>query len=185
MGLAVFRKQPDSRTVRAFLTATFRRNGAQPKYIVTDKGGQFWCDAFKDWCQRRRIRPRFGAVGQHGSIAIVERFIRTMKDEWLRRIVVPLAMASFRSGLALYARWHNRHRPHTALAGRTPEERYRRVPAACRRPRLEPRRDWPKDSGCAAPPAKLRVRADAGLQLLLTWLDRQKHLPIVTLKRVA
>jgi transposase InsO family protein len=185
MGLAVFRKQPDSKAVRAFLAATFRRNGVQPKYIVTDKGGQFWCDAFKDWCKRRRIRPRFGAVGQHGSIAVVERFIRTMKDEWLRGIVVPLGMAAFRSGLALYARWYNRHRPHTALTGRTPEERYRRVPAACRRPRLEPRPCWPADSPCAAPPAKFRVRADAGLQLLVTWLDGHKHLPIVTLKRVA
>jgi hypothetical protein len=108
-----------------------------------------------------------------------------MKDEWLRRIVVPLGMAPFRRGLSLYACWYNHHRPHTALAGRTPEERYRRVPAACRRPRLEPRPRWPADSPCAAPPAKLRVRADAGLQLLVTWLDRQKHLPIVTLKRVA
>ena len=26
--------------------------------IVTDKGGQFWCGAFKNWCKRRQIRPR-------------------------------------------------------------------------------------------------------------------------------
>jgi hypothetical protein len=31
-------------------------------------------DAFKSWCRSRHIRPRFGAVDEHGSIAIIERF---------------------------------------------------------------------------------------------------------------
>jgi len=29
-------------------------------------------------------------VGKYGSISVLERFIRTLKDEGLRRIVVPL-----------------------------------------------------------------------------------------------
>jgi len=32
-----------------------------------------------------RIRQRFGAIGKHGSIALVERCIRTLKDEGVRR----------------------------------------------------------------------------------------------------
>ena len=36
------------------------------------------------------VKPQFGAVGKHGSIAVVEHFIRTLKDECTRRVVVPL-----------------------------------------------------------------------------------------------
>ncbi len=85
MGLAVFDRQPTSIQVRQFLARAIRQVGGAPKYIICDKGGQFWCDGFKAWCKRRGITPRFGAVGKHGSIAVVERFIRTMKSECTRR----------------------------------------------------------------------------------------------------
>ena len=39
------------------------------------------------------IRPRYGAVGQPASIAIVERFIRSMKQECTRCILVPSSLA--------------------------------------------------------------------------------------------
>ena len=71
MGFSVFHSKPDSRSVRAFLGRALMRAGAAPKYLICDKDSIFWCDAFKRWCKRRRIRPRFGAVGQHGSIAVV------------------------------------------------------------------------------------------------------------------
>jgi hypothetical protein len=53
----------------------------------------------KAWCKRKGIRPRFGAVGKYGSIAVVERFIRTLKDECTRRIVVPLRRCDMRREL--------------------------------------------------------------------------------------
>ena len=83
MGIAIFRKQSDCQQVIAFLAKTIRQTGTPPKYIICDKGSQFRCKHFKRWCKRRKIRPRFGAVGQYGSIAIIERFIRTLKDEGL------------------------------------------------------------------------------------------------------
>jgi len=138
MGVAVFRKQPDSQQVIAFLAKTIRQAGTPPKYIISDKGTQFWCKAFKRWCKRRKIRPRFGAVGQYGSIAVIERFIRTLKDEGFRRILVPLTLRKMRAEANAIIAWYNTCRPHTALGGRTPDERYRRIPAACRRPRFEP-----------------------------------------------
>jgi len=72
MGFALFRQQPTSEAVRASLGRTMAVNGAKPKYIICDKGSQFWCAGFKAWCRCRGIRPRFGAVGKHGSIAVVE-----------------------------------------------------------------------------------------------------------------
>ncbi|MCY2931612.1 MAG: DDE-type integrase/transposase/recombinase [Planctomycetota bacterium] len=164
MGTVVFPTQPDGRQVRRFLDRTIRQNKAQPKYVICDKGGQFWCKPFKRWCRRRGIKSRFGAVGRHGSIAVIERFIRTLKGEGLRRILVPLNRRKMSDEVIAVAAWYNTHRPHTALSGRTPEERYRRIPAACRRPRWEPRPHWPATSPCAAPQAKLRGKPGARLQ---------------------
>ena len=80
MGFAVFAQEPSSIQVRSFLGRVIRTAGRAPKHLLSDKGGQFWCDGFKAWCRRRDIRPRFGAVGKHGSIAVVERLILTMKQ---------------------------------------------------------------------------------------------------------
>jgi transposase InsO family protein len=80
IGFAVFLKRPSSAEVQQCLEQAIRRAGAPPKYLISDKGSQFWCDSYKRWCQRRRIKPRFGAVRKHGSIAVVERFIRSLND---------------------------------------------------------------------------------------------------------
>ncbi len=79
MGITVFRQQPTSEAVRAFLGRAIHEARAGPKYIVSDKGVQFWSEGFKRWCRRKGIRPRFGAVGRRGSIAVVERLILTLK----------------------------------------------------------------------------------------------------------
>jgi len=97
MGVTVFNKQPTAVQVRTFLGRLYAK--AKPKYIICDKGPQFWCDGFKAWCKRKHIRPRFGAIGKYGSIAVIERFIRTLKDEGTRRIVVPLRRRDMRTEL--------------------------------------------------------------------------------------
>jgi transposase InsO family protein len=86
-------------TVSLFLGRVIHATSAKPKHLVIDKGPQFWCQGFKDWCRHRKgIRPRFGAVGQHGSIAVVERFIQTVKVECTRRLLVSLlAQAPFQA----------------------------------------------------------------------------------------
>ena len=185
MGVAVFRKPPDCQQVVAFLAKTIRQAGTPPKYLICDKGTQFWCKRFKRWCKRRKIRPRFGAVGQYGSIAIIERFIRTLKDEGLRRILVPLNHRKMRAEADAIIAWYNTCRPHTALGGRTPEERYGRVASACRRPRWEPKPNWPSDSSCASPQVKARGKQGVNLQLVVDFHQGRQHLPVITLKQVA
>ncbi len=81
--------------------------------------------------------------------------------------------------------WYNTCRPHTALGGRTPDERYRRVASACRRPRWEPRPRWPSDSSCASPQVKVRGKQGINLQLVMDFHQGRKHLPVVTLRQVA
>ena len=99
MGIRLFRRQPTSADVRAFLGRSIGDAHATPKHLISDKGSQFWCDGFKEWCRDNGIKPRFGAMGQHGSIAITERLILTLKQGIVWFPLVPLRQAMFRQAL--------------------------------------------------------------------------------------
>lgn len=185
MGVATFRSQPKSADVCAFLGRTIRDASAAPKYLICDKGPQFWCAGFKRWCKRRHIRPRFGAVGKHGSIAVVERFIRTLKESLTRLPLVPMNRHAFRRELALFVGWYNESRPHSTLAGRTPNEVYHRRHPANRKPRYEPRASWPRGSPCAGEWALVRGKPGVWLELDVTFVAGHRHLPVITLRRAA
>jgi transposase InsO family protein len=184
-GYMVFEKKPDSRAIRSFLGRTIRQAGGSPRYVVTDKGSQFFCDGFKSWCKRVGIRPRFGAVGKHGSVAIVERFILTMKNECTRAIPVPLGRERFRRELSFYLGWFNGQRPHTSLGVRTPDEVYHGLPAACEQPRLELRPRWPRNSKCASPQAPVGPETGPAIRFEVTFLGGRRHLPVVSLRCAA
>lgn len=66
LGFAVFKRQPSSAAVRAFLGRTIGKVQACPKYIICDQGPQFASAGFKAWCKRKNIRPRYGAVHRYG-----------------------------------------------------------------------------------------------------------------------
>jgi transposase InsO family protein len=145
MGVGVFGTAPTSEAVCAFLGRAIHNAGRAPRYIVCDKGPQFWSPGFKRWCKRHKIKPpRFGAIGQHGSIAVVERFILTLKTLCTRLILVPLRHGKMRDEVAFVRRWYNESRPHMTLNGSTPDEVYHRRHPSCRYPRLEPRGRWPR-----------------------------------------
>jgi len=181
MGITVFREQPPSVAMRAFLGRVMRAAGATPKHMVSDKGPQFWCDGFRDWCDRRNIKPRFGAVGQHGSIAVIERLIRTLKQSvrWLP--LVSLQRRAFLREVQLVAGWYNTHRPHMSLADRTPDEVYHGLRPANHQPRFEPRRRWPRSSPCAKPVTLVKGQPGVRLKMAVELLAARKHLPAVRL----
>jgi len=185
MGFSVFPKRPTSLAMRSFLGQLIARVHATPKYVICDKDSVFWCAGFKRWCRRKGIRPRFGAVGQHGSIALVERFIRTLKNERTRRRLVPQRQRDFRRELSGFFHWYNECRPHAAVGGRTPNEVYFRLRPANRRPRIEPRKRWPRRSRCAGPNALVAGQPGDRFTLKVEFLGGQRHLPIVSLKRAA
>ncbi len=185
MSISVWKEPPSSLQMRHFLGQSIARTGRSPKYIICDKGPQFWNDAFKDWCKHKKISPRFGAVGRHGSIAIVERFILTLKNDYTRLTLVPLRRSAFHKELQLFVCWYNEYRPHTALGGKTPAEVYYRLPGANKVVRFEPRSRWPVRSPCASPQAAIRGKLGTRLVLYLTNLAGRKHLPIVKLRVAA
>ncbi len=123
-GFAVFRKRPTSEQIRRFLGRAIGHVGRAPRILISDRERQFNCAAFARWTDRHSIDHRFGAVGRKGSIAVIERFFLSLKNECTRRLWVPLRHASFRRELSFYVEWFNDHRPHSSLEGRTPNEVY-------------------------------------------------------------
>jgi transposase InsO family protein len=176
VGFAVFAKCPSAVEVQRFLDRAARTHGKHPRYVVTDKGKQFWCRSFKAWCKRRNIRPRYGRVGEPASIAIVERFIRSMKSECTRLVLVPLSLEAMRRELRFYSTWYNHWRTHMPLAGKTPRDVYDGRSAIRRR--IEPRPRWPH-----------RPRRSTGdaekVQLAVSYVEGRKHLPVMELRRAA
>ncbi len=185
MGFAVFDQQPTSMAVRTFLGRVIRKAGVAPRHLITDQGKQFRDQAFGRWCRRKGIRQRFGAVGKYGSLAVIERLIRTIKDECTRKMIIPHRRDAFRRALSLFIPWYNGDRPHTWLDGRTPDEVYFGKPAACCAPRFEPRRRWPRGSRCAQPQVEIRGRRGARLELQVSFRVGRQHLPIVELRQAA
>jgi transposase InsO family protein len=185
MGFAVFAQNTTSLAVRQLLGRASREEGKAPDHLITDQATQFTDRGFRRWCRRRGIRQRFGAVGKYGSISVVERLIRTMKGEALRRILVPLDRRTFRREITFFVEWYNGHRPHGTLQAATPDEGYLGLPPRSRAPRFEPKRRWPRGSPCAGPPAPVRGRRGQRLTLVVTHLLGRKHLPIVELKKAA
>ncbi len=185
MGFGVFTQNPTSVAVRQMLGRAIRETGCAPSHLITDQGTQFTDAGFRRWCWRRGIRQRFGAVQKYGSISLVERIMRTMKSEALRRILVPLDRRAFRREVGLFVQWYNGHRPHSTLEAATPDETYSERRPRSRMARYEPRRQWPRGSPCAGPAARVRGRRGQHLELVVSDLAGRRLLPIVELKKAA
>jgi putative transposase len=185
MGFALFRKAPTSVEVRCCLGRAIAATGTTPKYLVSDKGSQFYPTAgYKKWCRQCGIRPRFGSLGKHGSIAVLERAVRTIKEA-LQHIMVHTRREAMRTELVIVLDWYNQHRPHSTLGGKTPDEVYFQRFPANRRPRLEPRTVWPRGSPCALPHALVAGKPGARFNMEVEHVAGHAHLPIVRLRRAA
>ena len=186
MGVAVFESQPNCQSMCCFLGRTIAKAKKTSKYIVCDRGSQFDWEAFRKWCKRKGIKPpRYGAIGKHGSVAVVKRFILTLKTILGCLLLVPYRRDRFRQELLAIVEWYNRYRPHATFGGQTPDEVYYRRFPANRKPRHEPRKAWPRGSPCALPWALVRGKPGAEFTLEISFHRGRKHLPIVNLKRAA
>ena len=185
MGFAAFKKRPTSEEVTAALDLIIEREQAKPKHLIVDQGREFKCEHFEEkWCDRHSILPRFGAVNKHGSIAVVERFHRTLK-ETLRLTTTPEDQSQFEQEVTLIIDWYNEHRPHNTLEGKTPNEVYFSRPAANEQPRHEPRERWPRGSPCAKPQVDVEGEPDDPIVLEIDCLEDRRHLPIIRTRRAA
>lgn len=179
VGFAVFKKEPTAAEVCAVLDRAAKRARRSPKYVISDQGVHFRGE-YLAWCARRGVRARFGAVGEYGSIAVIERFIKTLKEEGLRRILVPLGTRAMNDEVAIFVRWYNGFRPHMSLGGATPNEIYGRRPRARDRPRFEPRASYPTPRG-----QELRGKKGDIVRLTIGHHEGRPHLPVIHLRAAA
>jgi len=185
MGFAVFKSRPTSEEVTAALDRIMSAEQVQPKHLIVDQGPEFNCEHFKDvWCKARNIRYRFGAVHRHGSMAVVERFHRTMKDI-LRLVVVSEDPSQFEREVQCIVDWYNESRPHMTLNGKTPNEVYHSRPPANEHPRFEPRRDWPRKSPCPKPQVDVDRKPGDSVIIEIDCHEGRSHLPVIRTRRVA
>ncbi len=132
------------------------------------------------WCRRRGVKPRFGAVGRFGSISITERVILTMKEEGLRRTIVPFRLEEMLVECRAFVDGYNASRPHMTLGGATPNEIRRGV---------RPARDGPRFETRALCPTRRRERLPAKkgtpLRLCVGHYAGRSHLPVIRLRVAA
>src|SRR5674536_4405 len=97
-----------------------RRRHGRPVHFISDHARCFTGQVFRRKLLRLGVKQRFGAVGKKGSIALIERLWRTLKDTLGLRLIGPLVaedlMVKVEIGLLHYAHF----RPHQALGGATP-----------------------------------------------------------------
>ena len=91
-----------------------------PRHVITDQEGVFTSEVFAELLRDWDVRPRFGAVGKHGSIAVVERVILTLKQEWLRRVPVIRGLDHLSQLLEGFSEYYNGWRGHTTIGGAVP-----------------------------------------------------------------
>jgi transposase InsO family protein/DNA-binding transcriptional regulator YiaG len=144
----VFSKEASALEIARFVSKAARRHG-RPAHFISDHARCFTGEIFRRKLLLLGVKQRFGAVGKKGSIALIERLWRTLKDTLGLRLLRPSVaedlMEKVELGLLHYAHF----RPHQGLGGATPAEAYfRRTPshlAAIPPPRGRPGEGW-KDS---------------------------------------
>ena len=105
------------------LECAIERHGS-PKHIISDQGSVFTGDVFAELLDSWNIKPRLGAIGKHGSIAVTERVIKTLKYEWLKRVSFIRGFDHLVTLCEEFEDWYNTWRPHMTLDGFRPDDVY-------------------------------------------------------------
>lgn len=111
-------------SVEAKLVAAFGSPANVPDGVElrTDHGPQYTGADCAALCERWRLAHTYAPVGRPTGNAVVERFIRTLKEEliWLRDWD---SADELRAAIATWLHHYLHHRPHQALNWQTPIER--------------------------------------------------------------
>ncbi len=115
----VFYQEPSGRDMAKLLAHAVRRSGP-PRHSVSDHGAQFTSTSFHKALARHGIKHRYGAIGKTGSIALIERFFRTLKALSVLRARPPLLRRDLERQTASAFLHYVWLRPHQGLGGATP-----------------------------------------------------------------
>jgi len=92
-----------------------------PKSITVDNGTEFASKAMDHWAYLNGVHLDFIRPGRPVENGYIESFNGRLRDECLN-VEVFFSLADARRKLALWLHDYNHHRPHSALADRTPAE---------------------------------------------------------------
>ena len=95
--------------------------GGAPESITVDNGTEFTSKALDLWAYKNSVHLDFIRPGKPVENGYIESFNGRLRDECLN-VEVFFKLADARRKLHLWRRDYNHHRPHSALADRTPAE---------------------------------------------------------------
>jgi putative transposase len=95
----------------------------RPEIFNTDQGGQFTSLRFTGVLQRAGVRISMDGRGRWMDNVFIERLWRSLKYECVYLHAFETG-SELRAGLSRWISYYNTQRPHSALAGRTPDEAY-------------------------------------------------------------
>jgi transposase InsO family protein len=114
---------PNAGWINNALESAIEKYGA-PKHIISDHGGVFIGIVFAELLGKYHIKPRLGAIGKHGSIAVTERANKTLKYEWLKQVALIKGIDHLMELCKEFELWYNSWRPHMTLDGLRPDDVY-------------------------------------------------------------
>jgi transposase InsO family protein len=92
----------------------------RPKYLITDRGGEFIARVFKRTVARLGVKQRFATADDIRATARLERFWKSLKQVARIRLVPPLDLPDLEHRLSHALAYYAFHRPHSGLENRTP-----------------------------------------------------------------
>jgi hypothetical protein len=105
------------------LEDAFPRHGP-PRHLISDQEGIFTREVFAKLLQDWDIKHRFGAARKHGSIAVTERLIWTLRRKWLALVPLIRGLDHLGELPADFEVYYSPYRCHRRLAGATPSMIY-------------------------------------------------------------
>jgi transposase InsO family protein len=114
---------PDAGWINNALESAIEKHGS-PKHIISDQAHVFTGEVFIELLTTYDIKPRLGAIGKHGSIAVTERVNKTLKYEWLKRAAFIKGIDHLTELCKEFEIWYNSWRPHMTLNGFRPDDVY-------------------------------------------------------------
>jgi transposase InsO family protein len=112
----VFYTDPPSSAITELFKKAIQTFGF-PRHFVSDQGAQFTAHGFRQMLKTLDIRQRFVAIGKTGSIALIERLWRTLKNTASLRSFKPLLKQELERRLELGLIYYACLRPHQGLGG--------------------------------------------------------------------
>jgi transposase InsO family protein len=123
LSIRVFSKEASAVEIARLVSRTARRHG-RPAHFISDQARCFKGQVFRRKLWRLGVKQRFGAIGKKGSIALIERLWRTLKDTLGLRLLRPLVAEDLAATVELALLHYAHFRPHQGLGGATPAEIY-------------------------------------------------------------